>query len=228
MATTIVVALVLGTSAGMAPGPYTTMVAGTALEKGFKPAFRLALTPLVTDVPPLLVTALILETLSGTALTVLGAFGGLAILYIGFRFLSQWRTGETPVDPEHPRVPQSARFWHVALGTLVSPAPWLFWLIVGSPFMLRSFARSRTEGIVFVAVLFTTNMATATALAWGASHGRRILAPAWQRRVLGGVGVTLILAAAFLLYHAATGDFQSLISNQELLRDVVEEQITNP
>ncbi len=42
MTTTILTALVLGTLAGLAPGPYTTMVAGTALEKGFKAGFILA------------------------------------------------------------------------------------------------------------------------------------------------------------------------------------------
>ena len=38
MITTLFTALVLGLFAGLAPGPYTTMVAGTALERGFRPA----------------------------------------------------------------------------------------------------------------------------------------------------------------------------------------------
>lgn len=53
MVTTLLTALVLGLFAGLAPGPYTTMVAGTALERGFRPALILALTPLVTDLAPM-------------------------------------------------------------------------------------------------------------------------------------------------------------------------------
>lgn len=227
MAATILIAWTLGMFAGLAPGPYTTMVAGTALESGFKPALRLAFVPFVSDVPPLIVTALILETLSGPALTILGVSGSLIILYIGFRFLRQWRRGVLPVDPGHPPVAQSAKFWHVALGTLVSPVPWIFWLAIGSPLMLRSWARSPTEGLLFIAIEFATNISTATGLAWAASHGRRILAVQWQKRVLGGVGVILVLAGLLLMYQAATGDFERLLERQETIRSMVEERLSD-
>lgn len=229
MAATILIALLLGTFAGLAPGPYTTMVAGTALERGFEPAARLALAPLVADVPPVVVTALILERLNGRALTVLGVCGGLMILYIGCRFLLRWRSGEIPVDPEHPHIPpQSAKFWHVALATLFSPVPWIFWLAVGSPLMLRSWAHSATEGLIFVVLVFAMNILTATGLAWAASHGRKVLSARWQRRVLGGVGGVLVLAGVLLLYQAATGDFQRLLERQEALRTMVEDRLADP
>ncbi len=220
---TILTATLLGAFAGLAPGPYTTMVAGTGFERGFKPAARLALVPLVSDVPPLLVTALILENLSDLALTLLGLSGGIVVLYIGVRFLRLWRRGATPLDPEHPLPnPQCARFWHVALGTLVSPVPWLFWLIVGSPLMLRSWERSPGEGALFIALVFTVNISTATSLAWAASHTGRVIAVEWQKRVLGGVGVALVTAGMLLVYQAAVGDFQVLIDQQHTIRAMVE------
>ena len=226
MIETILTATILGTLAGLAPGPYTTMVAGTGLERGFKPAARLALVPLVSDVPPLIVTALILETLSEVSLSVLGISGGVVVLYIGIRFLRLWERGIAPLDPDHPlSAPQSAKFWHVALGTLFSPVPWLFWLIVGSPLMLRSWARSPTEGVLFIGLVFFVNISTATALAWIASHTRRLMAVQWQKRVLGGVGVALVAAGVFLVYEAVVGDFQALIDQQERVRSIVEERL---
>lgn len=226
MAATIVIALILGSFAGLAPGPYTTMVAGTALEQGFRPAAQLALAPLIADVPPLVVTALILERLNGGALMVLGIIGGLMILYIGLRFLFRWRRGDLPLDPDHPHVPrQSARFWHVAVATAVSPVPWIFWLAVGSPLMLRSWSHSPAEGLLFIAVVFVTNIVTACGLAWAASHGRKVLSPRWQRRVLGGVGGVLVFAGVFLIYQAATGDFERLVERQAAIRSMVEERL---
>lgn len=226
MAATILIALILGAFAGLAPGPYTTMVAGTALEQGFGPAARLALVPLVADVPPVVVTALILERLSGRAMMVLGVAGGLMILYIGSRFLLRWRRGDLPLGPDHPHIsPQSARFWHVALATAVSPVPWIFWLVVGSPLMLRSWSHGATEGVIFIGLLFATNIVTATGLAWAASHGRRVLSAAWQRRVLGGVGGILVFAGVFLIYQAATGDFERLVERQAAIRSMVEERL---
>lgn len=235
MITTILIALVLGSFAGLVPGPYTTMVAGTGLEKGFRAALKLAFTPLLTDVPPLLVTALVLESLDGTALSALGVAGGIVIAVVGIRFIRRHRPDASVLEALERREPsrprdgeeareQSATFGHVVLGTLLSPAPWIFWLVLGSPLMLRSWNRSPVEGVVFVVVLFTTNIGTASGLAWVASRTRSFLAGEWQRRILRLAGTGLVVAGGLLIWQALTGDFESLIRQQESVRSVVEER----
>ena len=233
MTTTILTAMVLGTFAGLAPGPYTTMVAGTALERGFKAGFILALTPLVTDVIPMLFSALLLGRLGGLALTLLGIVGGAIVVVVGIRFLKEHSrevqpllsNGEPDQECKGDRR-QSALAGHVIASTLLNPSPWLFWLIIASPLLLRSWNRSPGEGMLFVGLIFLTNIGTATALAWAASHGRKVLTPTWQRRGLKVAGVTLILAGSFLCWQATVGNFQSLIDKQETILSVVEEGIS--
>jgi len=222
---TIAAAVILGSFAGLAPGPYTTMVAGTALEKGFRAGLRLAFAPLATDIVPMLLTAVVLDRLSWTALTVLGIAGGVLIGAVGVRFLrrhgrtyGRGGTGPSPLGG------QSATFGHVVLTTILSPAPWLFWLVVASPLLLRSWARSPGEGIAFASALFATNIATASGLAWVASRGRRRIPVLWRGRVLSAVGVGLVLAGVVLVWQSMTGNFQALIDRQHLLRSTVEEQ----
>jgi len=233
LTTTILTAMVLGTLAGLAPGPYTTMVAGTALERGFKAGFILALTPLITDVVPMLFSALLLDRLSGLALTLLGIVGGAIVILVGIRFLRGHQKGIHPPTTDGEQAPegnggrrQSARAGHVIASTLLNPAPWLFWLVIASPLLLRSWNRSPGEGVVFVCLIFLTNIGTASALAWAASHGRKFLNPNWQRRSLKVVGVVLILAGSFLCWQATVGNFQSLIDQQEIIRSVVEDGIS--
>lgn len=229
LTTTLLTAFVLGLFAGLAPGPYTTMVAGTALERGFKSGLVLALTPLITDVPPMLFSALLLDRLGWAALTFLGIVGGTLILMVGLRFLRKnFKRPSSPLPGSHPsrRVrDQSARFAHVVLSSLTNPSPWVFWLVVASPLLLRSLSRSTLEGIVFVTVLFATNISTATGLAWVASHSRKILNPTWQQRALQAVGTTLVVVGALILWQSAVGNFQSLIDQQETIRSVVEDGI---
>lgn len=258
MNTTIITAILLGTFAGLAPGPYTTMVAGTALEKGFKAGFLLALTPLVTDVVPMLFSALLLDRMGELALTLLGISGGAIVLVVGIRFLkghskepqpliaelatseagaAEATTGEganagasTAEDPDsrtRAERRQSALAGHVIASTLLNPAPWMFWLIIASPLLLRSWNRSPGEGALFVALIFLTNISTATSLAWIASHSRKVLNPDWQRRSLKFVGITLILAGSFLCWQATVGNFQNLIDSQEAIRSVVEEGLSS-
>jgi threonine/homoserine/homoserine lactone efflux protein len=226
--TTILTAIVLGTFAGLAPGPYTTMVAGTALEKGFKAGFILALTPLVTDVVPMLFSALLLDRLGELALTMLGITGGAIVFVVGIRFLREHSSREVsaPSPEETGGRRQSALAGHVIASTLLNPSPWLFWLIIASPFLLRAWNRSPGEGVLFAGLIFLTNISTASALAWIASRSRRFLNPDWQRRSLKFVGVTLILAGSFLCWQATVGNFQNLIEQQEAIRSVVEEGIT--
>ncbi len=219
MLSTILTALILGTFAGLAPGPYTTMVAGTALERGFRAGLRLALAPLLTDIIPLIATALILDRLSWTALTLLGIVGGVVAAAVGVRFLRRHTTPELR-GVEEPTA--SASFMHVVVSVFLSPAPWLFWLVLGSPLLLRAWGRSWVEGVVFLTVLFTTIIGGATGLAWIASHSRRLLAPIWRRRMLQTVGAGLILAGTLLVWQAMEGNFQALIDRQEAVREEVE------
>jgi len=225
--------MVLGTFAGLAPGPYTTMVAGTALERGFKAGFILALTPLVTDVVPMLFSALLLDRLGGPALTLLGIVGGAIVIVVGIRFLREHSKEAQPLLPNGEADPsgplerrQSALAGHVIASTLLNPSPWLFWLVIASPLLLRSWNRSPGEGLVFVCLIFLTNITTASSLAWVASHSRKLMNPAWQRRSLKGVGVTLILAGSFLCWQATVGNFQNLIDQQESIWSAVEEGIS--
>ena len=238
MLTTLLTAFILGLFAGLAPGPYTTMVVGTALERGLKPALRLAFTPLVTDVGPVLVTALVLERLSWPALTLLGLAGGVVIAMIGTRFLTR-HAGPVPREasareaassaPLAPKdTDQSARFGHVVLSSLLSPAPWLFWLVVGSPLLLRAWERSPTQGVLFLIVLFATNVGSASSLAWAASHGSRLMAPSHRRWVLRLVGVGLIGAGGFLVWQSMSGDFQSWVDSQNAVRSVVDPEASEP
>ena len=218
MITTIVIALILGTGAGAAPGPYTTMVVGTALQRGFKEGFKLATVPLVTDIIPLVLTVFILDRLGWTALTLLGITGGTLIAMVGVRFIRH--QGHAALEDDEPF--QAATFGHAAASTFFSPAPWVFWLVLAGPLTVRALERSPTEALVFLGVLFATNIGTASLLAWLVSHGRRIMDPSVRTRVLQVAGIALILAGAFLVWQAMEGNFQAMMDQQAGMREALQ------
>ena len=219
MTTTIIVALILGAFAGAAPGPYTTMVIGTSLQRGFREGFKLALVPLVTDIIPLFLTVFILDALGFTALTMLGITGGTLIGMVGVRFIRH--QGPPAMEGEKPF--QAATFGHAAVSTFFSPSPWLFWLVLAGPMTVRALERNTSEAVVFVAILFAMNIGMATLLAWLVSHSRKIIAPRIRSRLLQAAGVGLIVAGVFLVWQAMEGDFQSMMATQEGMREAIEE-----
>jgi threonine/homoserine/homoserine lactone efflux protein len=205
-----VAGLVLGLLAGLAPGPYTTMVVATGLERGFRAALPLALAPLLTDLPPLLLSTLLLTRLSSGVVTVMGGLGGIVVVALGLRLLAaHWGTSVAasalPASSGGGS-PATVRFWHVVTATVLSPAPWLFWLGLASPLFLRHWGVDWRLGLLFLAILFATNIGSASALAWAASQGRRVLAPYWRRRLLRGLAVALVLAGTILIVQAARGE----------------------
>lgn len=219
MTTTIIVAIILGAFAGAAPGPYTTMVIGTSLQRGFREGFKLALVPLVTDIIPLVLTVFILDALNWTALTLLGITGGTLIGMVGVRFIRH--NGPPAMEGEEPF--QAATFGHASASTFLSPAPWLFWLILAGPLTLRAMERSTTEAALFVGILFAMNIGMAALLAWLVSHSRKIIAPRIRSRMLQVAGVGLIVAGVFLVWQAMEGDFQSMMETPAGMRQAIEE-----
>lgn len=219
MTTTIIVALVLGAFAGAAPGPYTTMVIGTSLQRGFRRGSKLALVPIVTDIIPLLLTVFILDALNWTALTVLGITGGTIIGMVGVRFIRH--QGPPAMEGEKPF--QAATFGHAAASTLFSPSPWLFWLVLAGPMTVRAMERSTAEAVVFVAILFAMNMGMAAILAWLVSHSRKVITPSIRSRVLQVAGIGLIIGGVVLVWQAMEGNFQAMIDQQEGVREALEE-----
>lgn len=217
MLTTIIVAVILGAFAGAAPGPYTTMVMGTALQRGFRAGFKLALVPLVTDIIPLFLAVFLLDALNFTALTLLGIAGGVLIGMVGVRFVRH----NGPDVNGQPRA-QAATFGHAAASTFFSPSPWLFWFVLAGPMTVGAMQRSTTEAAIFVGILFAMNIGMATLVSWLVSRSRRLMAPAIRYRVLQVAGVALIFAGVFLVWQAMEGRFQSMVQHEEGMREALE------
>ena len=126
----------LGLSAGMAPGPLLALVVSETLAHDIRAGIRVALAPLVSDLPIVLLTLFILSKLSGFQ-SVLGGIslvGGGVIFYMGVQGLL---SSGVVLDMEK-KAPRS-----LTKGVMVnflSPHPYLFWISVGAPTMGRAMA----------------------------------------------------------------------------------------
>ena len=130
----LTIGMVLGLSAGLAPGPLLTLVISETLLHDIRAGIKVAMAPLVTDPPIIILTIFILSRLSGFhgIMGVISIVGGLVVLVMGIKGI---KAKGLEVDIQKPR-PRS-----LAKGILVnilSPHPYLFWLSVGSPTMARA------------------------------------------------------------------------------------------
>jgi threonine/homoserine/homoserine lactone efflux protein len=123
----------LGFSAGFSPGPLFALVLSQTLQHGIREGCKVALAPLISDLPLIILCTLLLKQLADCKLLLGGIslLGALYLLYTAYGTLRCARPG--PVDEE--RAPRS-----LGRGILVntlSPHPYLFWISVGAPTILR-------------------------------------------------------------------------------------------
>src|SRR5512137_2771018 len=104
MITALASGVVLGLSAGLSPGPMLALVLAQTLRHGSREGCKIALTPLVTD-PPIILVALALATRLAELHSLLGIVsvaGGVFVLYLAWEsFRPAHHQAEAP--PERPR-----------------------------------------------------------------------------------------------------------------------------
>jgi threonine/homoserine/homoserine lactone efflux protein len=126
--------IVFGLSAGLSPGPLLTLVISETLKHNIKEGIKVSIAPILTDLPIVMFTVLVLSRLSNM-LPLLGAvslLGSAFLIYLGYEGISF--TG-VDIDVEEAK-PQSIRKGVIA--NFLNPAPYLFWFTIGAPLVLKA------------------------------------------------------------------------------------------
>lgn len=198
----VLFAISLGLISGISPGPLMTLVMTSSLERGFRAGALTAIAPLLTDLPVIVISLLVLGQVPEWFLSAVTVAGGLFVSYLGVKTVRD--AGEI----REIELSQEASRRDLARGAVVnllSPHPWLFWFTVGSPFMIQRWSVARWEAIAFLVTFVALLVGCKIILAWGVSHGRRFLGTDWYRWILTGCGVLLIGFGLVLLWQGASG-----------------------
>ena len=82
----LTIGTILGLSAGFAPGPLLTLVISETLQHDIKSGVKVAIAPIITDLPIIIITLFILAKLSNfhNILGIISLTGGFVILFMGY------------------------------------------------------------------------------------------------------------------------------------------------
>ena len=180
--------LSLGLGAGLAPGPLLALVIRTALQDGAAAGVRVAFSPLVTDVPIILVALLLAASLPEEVLGALGIAGGAFVVWLGIEAL---REDPAPAEAAAGAAAPQRDIMRGALTNALSPHPWVFWLTVGAPILAKGDA---TDAALFLAAFYLLLIGAKVVLALGVGAGRE--------RLMQGRGYVLLLRASAVLLLA--------------------------
>lgn len=200
----LIAGLTLGFAAGVSPGPLLTLVITRTLERGLGAGVRVALAPLLTDLPIILIALTFFAILPPLLENVLTVAGGLFVLYLAWETLRSARTAHlTTAAPDGGGA--SADLWRGMLVNFLSPHPWLFWIGVAAPLLTNAWQSSAWAAMGWLAGFYGLLVGSKMMVAFAVAGGRRFLNDAWYRRLLVASALLLAFFGGALLWQAATG-----------------------
>lgn len=136
----------LGLTAGISPGPLLALVIAQTLKHNKQEGIKIALSPLITDLPIILLTAfLFIKLAQFDAILAIISFAGSAFLaYLGYGSIKT-KGLEYTTSVSNPGSMKKG-----IVVNLLSPHPYLFWAIIGTPYVFRAYEQSVASAVLFL------------------------------------------------------------------------------
>jgi len=141
-----------GFTAGTTIGPLHTLLMNVTLAKGWRQGIWIALSPLMTDIPIVILMLVILGQLPSVGIEIIRIGGGFIVLLLAWRGWLAYRRGVSlPTAQESPAQGETRQT--IVKGMMVNltnPGPYIFWGAVMGPTMIRALETSALHATVFV------------------------------------------------------------------------------
>jgi threonine/homoserine/homoserine lactone efflux protein len=196
----LVSGLVLGLSAGLSPGPILTLVIFQTLRHGIAEGVKVSLAPLVTDIPIIMLSLLVLSRLSNLkpVLGMIAICGGIYLFYLGYeslRFKGVELSGEI-ADPQSLKKGVIANF--------LNPNPYLFWISIGGPLVIKAGTPNIMGGLAFMIPFYTLLVGSKCAIAMFTGRSRGFLKSGHYIISMRLLGIILFLFGIIFLKDGIT------------------------
>lgn len=189
---------IFGLTAGISPGPLLTLVISETLRHNKREGFKVALAPLITDLPIILVTWLIFSKLShySLALGFISVSGGLYFAYLGLETLKIKRLSIETVDLK----PASLRKGITA--NFLNPNPYIFWFTAGIPTAFKAYEISFLTMILYFLLFYTMLTGSKIVIAMLIERSKAFLSEKSYGIVMKILGAVLLLFACLFVFDA--------------------------
>lgn len=135
----------LGLTAGISPGPLITLVITQTIKHNRVEGIKVAISPLITDLPIILATVLIFSKIAqfNTVLGIISIAGGVFVAYLGY----ESSTTEGLILENQDIKAQSLK--KGVLANFLNPNPYLFWATIGTPYAFKAFEINMLAVVLF-------------------------------------------------------------------------------
>lgn len=195
----LLTALVLGLYAGFSPGPMLTLVLSETLKHGTKAGLQVALSPLITDVPIIILALVLMNQLAQmqTALGIMSLVGALVLIWMGYESVKT-----QPIEINNSSlITKPASLKKGILVNLVNPHPYIFWITIGAPLIYKAYQQSLGLALGALLGFYICLVGAKVLLALIAGRYRHALSSQLYLMLVRGLGLVLWLFALFMAWE---------------------------
>ncbi len=186
----LVSGMIFGLVAGTFPGPLLVLVFSETLKYRKKEGIKIAISPLISELPIVLFVLLILSNLTKYSLSIgiISLFGACYLVYLGFRNL---RVKISVFEVEFPKEVLKRG----VIANLLNPNPYLFWFFVGGPKIFESLDIHISTTVLFILGFYSLLIGSNIAIASIAEKSKFFVESKYLLHVVRALGIVLILFA---------------------------------
>jgi len=192
----LTVGTMLGISCGFSPSPLLTLLVTETLQHDIKSGVKVALVPIITDLPIIILTLFVLSKLSNfhNILGVISIAGGFLILTMGYKSI-RTKGIELNIRAAEPKSLRKG-----VLVNVLNPNPYLFWFSVGAPTMTKAMSLNISAPLAFIISLYTLMVVSKILLAILIGKSKSFLSGKAYIYTMRFLGLVLVVLA-FALFH---------------------------
>ncbi len=189
--------IILGLTSGLSPGPLLTLVLTQTIRHNRTEGIKVALSPLITDLPIILITVLILGRLArfDMFLAVISFAGAIFLVYLGIESL---RTRELSIRLQ---TSDSGSLKKGIIANFLNPSPYLFWTTVGTPLMLKAYKTDLLTSILFMMSFYVFLIGSKVVVAFLVDRTKQFINQKFYLILMRTLGIILIVFSLIFLYE---------------------------
>jgi len=189
--------IILGLTSGISPGPLLTLVLNQTIRHNKTEGIKVALSPLITDLPIILITVLILGRLArfDMFLAVISFAGAIFLAYLGIESL---RTRELSIRLQ---TSDSGSLKKGIIANFLNPSPYLFWATMGTPLMLKAYKTDLLTSILFMMSFYVFLIGSKVVVAFLVDRTKQFMNQKFYFILMRTLGIVLIIFSLIFLYE---------------------------
>jgi len=142
----LILGVTMGLTAGLSPGPLLMLLISETIKQNRKAGILVACAPLITDLPIVLISLFVLQAISNYHF-ILGIISVLGALYLGYLAFENIKLKhfDPCIDELRPKSLKKG-----IITNFLNPNPYLFWMTIGAPTVLKGYRTSIFLSLCFV------------------------------------------------------------------------------